>query len=244
LLDPYSGLPYQQISIGEVLSPDTGNAAFDGMIMTSILDLPSRTPANVTIAEPRKPVTSPGGTGSVVDIYNRSITAIYEVETPDGTGTAFAVSGNQAITAAHVVEGAKTVTLTSISGARLSATVVKRDVRRDVALLQLAGAQFPATLNLSRDFAVTGAQVIVIGCPLGACGSVTTGIVSFSARRIDGAALVQIDAQINPGNSGGPILNTNGDVIGIVREKYVPVPEFDGLSFGLASPEAVLFLGS
>ena len=56
--------------------------------------------------------------------------------------------------------------------------------------------------------------------------------------------MVQIDAQINPGNSGGPILNTNGDVIGIVEEKINPDPNFDGLSFGLSSPEIVRFLGS
>jgi S1-C subfamily serine protease len=245
LIDPYSGLTYQTIGTAETADPseaDAELAAFNGETYSLAVDLPSRTPANVTIAEPRKPV-APGGTGTVVDIYNRSIPAIYKVETSDGTGTAFAISDRQAITAAHVVEGAKTVSLISLSGAQLTATVVKRDPARDVALLQLNGAQFPMALSLSPDFAVTGAQVIVIGCPLGACGSVTTGIVSFSARRIQGTALVQIDAQINPGNSGGPILNTNGDVIGIVEEKINPDPNFDGLSFGLSSPEIVGFLG-
>jgi S1-C subfamily serine protease len=246
LIDPYSGLPYQTVSTAETSGPssDTELAAYNGKIVSTVIDLPSRTPANVTLAEPRKPVTSPTGAGSVVEIYNRSIDAIYEVQTPNGTGTAFAISGRQALTAAHVVEGSKTVTLISASGTQMMATVVKRDTQRDVALLELAGAQFPDSLNLSRDFAVTGAQVIVIGCPLGACGSVTTGIVSFSARRLQGVAMVQIDAQINPGNSGGPILNTNGDVIGIVEEKYNPNPKFDGLSFGLASPEIAQFLGS
>lgn len=244
LIDPYSGLPYQTITTTEATGSvnDADIAAYPSKIMSVTFDLPSRTPANVTIAQPRKPV-APGGTGTVVDIYNRSVAAIYKVETTDGTGTAFAISDRQAITAAHVVEGAKTVTLISLSGAQMTATVIKRDAARDVALLQLTGAQFPSTLNLSPDFAVTGAQVIVIGCPLGACGSVTTGIVSFSARRIQGTALVQIDAQINPGNSGGPILNTNGDVIGIVEEKINPDPNFDGLSFGLSSPEIARFLG-
>lgn len=247
LIDPYSGLVYRQFRKAAVsggsASSEERVAALDGAVASFAIDIPSRTPANVTIAEPRKPVTTPSGTGSVVDIYNRSIDAIYEVETPGGTGTAFAISGRQAITAAHVVEGSKAVTLISTSGARLTARVVKRDAQRDVALLELAGAEFPVALNLSRDFALTGAQVIVIGCPLGACGSVTTGIVSFSARRIQGVALVQIDAQINPGNSGGPILNTNGDVIGIVEQKINPDARFEGLSFGLASPEIVGFLG-
>jgi len=247
LIDPYSGLVYRQLKKAEVSSSPTPSDKrvedLNGLLASFSIDLPSRTPTNVTIAEPRKPVTSPSGTGSVVDIYNRSIDAVYEVETPGGTGTGFAISGQQAITAAHVVEGSNQVTLISTSGDRLTAKVVKRDTQRDVALLELAGAQFPSALNLSRDFAITGAQVIVIGCPLGACGSVTTGIVSFSARRLRGVAMVQIDAQVNPGNSGGPILNTNGDVIGIVEEQINPDPAFQGLSFGLASPEIAKFLG-
>jgi S1-C subfamily serine protease len=248
LIDPYSGLVYQQVNKVEVSGAPNADVEradeLNGTVASFSIDIPSRTPANVTIAEPRKPVTTPSGTGSVVDIYNHSIDAIYEVDTATGTGTAFAISSGQAITAAHVVEGFKTVTLISTSGAQLTARVVKQDSQRDVALLELADAQFPVALNLSRDFAVTGAQVIVIGCPLGACGSVTTGIVSFSARRIQGVALVQIDALINPGNSGGPILNTNGDVIGIVEQKINPDAKFEGLSFGLASPEIVQFLGS
>ena len=176
LIDPYSGLVYQTIGTAETSDPsdaDAELAAFNGETYSVAVDLPSRTPANVTIAEPRKPVAS-GGTGTVVDIYNRAIDAIYKVETIGRTGTAFAISDRQAITAAHVVEGAKTVTLISLSGAQMTATVVKRDPAKDVALLQLAGSRFPVTLNLSPDFAVTGAQVLVIGCPLGACGSVTT----------------------------------------------------------------------
>jgi putative serine protease PepD len=140
------------------------------------------------------------------------------------TGSGFVVSaGGLVVTNAHVVEGASTIQVKVGDGSAHAATVVGRDVSHDVALLKVdTGAQQPTPLALADSSAVeVGDPTYAIGNPFGLDRTLTTGVVSALQRqisapngfRIDG--VIQTDASINPGNSGGPLLNAQGEVIGI-----------------------------
>jgi serine protease Do len=103
----------------------------------------------------------------------------------------------------------------------LEAELVGIDERLDLAVLQIKGAGKWAYLSLARsDDLMLGETVIAIGNPLGLGHSITTGIISSVGRRIElengvTSVFIQSDALINPGNSGGPLININGDLIGI-----------------------------
>lgn len=132
-------------------------------------------------------------------------------------------SDGQVLTNAHVVEGASAIQVTLTSGKHYSAKVLGRDTSADLALLQLSGASglTPATLGDSSKLQV-GDDVVAIGNALALEGgpTVTRGIVSALDRSIDEQNgtlqhLIQTDAAISSGNSGGPLVNAQGQVVGI-----------------------------
>ena len=133
-------------------------------------------------------------------------------------------SGGQVLTNAHVISGASTIAVTLNSGKTYQARVVGSDTSADLALLQLEGASglTPATLGQSSKLEV-GDDVVAIGNALALEGgpTVTKGIVSALKRSIQTetggtlSGLIQTDAAISSGNSGGPLVNAQGDVVGI-----------------------------
>jgi serine protease Do len=143
------------------------------------------------------------------------------------------------VTNQHVIEGADTITVTFNDGSSLPATMIGRDDKTDLALLQvhpkrpLAAAQFGDS-----DRAHIGDWVIAIGDPFGLGSSVTAGIVS--ARNRDIAAgpyddFIQTDAPINRGNSGGPLFDMDGQVIGVASAIYSPSGGSVGVGFAIPS---------
>ena len=126
------------------------------------------------------------------------------------------------VTNAHVVEKASKIYV-ALPGERREreATLVGIDHLTDLAVIKVdAGTPLPSLKFADEDKLYLGETVIAIGNPLGLENSVTTGVVSSPSRRLpDGvggvAVFIQTDALINPGNSGGPLLNINGDLIGI-----------------------------
>jgi 2-alkenal reductase len=136
----------------------------------------------------------------------------------EGSGVIIDAQGH-ILTNAHVVQGAQQLEVVFNDGTRTSAQLVGADATRDIAVLQVSG-NVPAYLSLGDSSALElGETVIAIGSPLGTfSGSVTVGVVSGLDRSVQGASqdhLIQTDAAINSGNSGGPLLNLNGEVIGI-----------------------------
>src|SRR5262249_40405607 len=138
-----------------------------------------------------------------------------------GTGVVVDERG-YVVTSYHVVARARQVTVTLHDGTALK-VVAKTDVpSQDLAILLVkAGKQLPALpLGPSSDLMV-GETVIAVGHPYGYHNTVSTGIVSALGRQVTlpgGAVLkdlIQTNASINPGNSGGPLLNVNGELIGI-----------------------------
>ncbi|MCL6452814.1 MAG: trypsin-like peptidase domain-containing protein [Alicyclobacillus sp.] len=171
-----------------------------------------------------------------------------------GTGVLFFKDGQHgyAVTNNHVVEGAARVEVVLSSGKHVKADVVGTDPYTDLAVLRVpvhdvAGIEPVRFAN--SDQIEAGDPAIAIGTPMGLdfADSVTAGIVSAktrimpvedpqSRRTLDYQAVIQTDAAINPGNSGGPLLNADGEVIGINSSKIV-APEFEGMGFAIPSNE-------
>src|SRR5947209_1480860 len=140
------------------------------------------------------------------------------------TGSGFVLDKRGYIlTNAHVVDGASNVQVSFLNGQPVPATIVGKDVSSDLAVLKVDPSKVklvPLTLGDSSKVQV-GDPSIAIGNPFGYDDTVTAGIVSALQRHIQAPNnfsidnVIQTDAAINPGNSGGPLLNANGQVIGI-----------------------------
>ncbi|NOJ28652.1 MAG: trypsin [Nitrososphaeraceae archaeon] len=149
---------------------------------------------------------------------------INENKTSLGTGFIYDNLGH-IVTNNHVVENAKLVDVTFMNGDRYVANVTGTDLYSDLAVIKIidntTSLPQPLLIGNSSELRV-GDQVIAIGNPFGLEGSMTTGIVSQIGRLLSvdqkGFSIpnaIQTDALINPGNSGGPLLNTNGEVVGV-----------------------------
>src|SRR5262245_3947611 len=145
-------------------------------------------------------------------------------ETQRSLGSGFVVDKEgHILTNRHVIEGADQISVTLSNGKRYDAKLVGKDARTDVALLKIEPKEPLTVLDLGdSDQVEVGEWVMAIGNPFGLGGnSVTVGVVSFKGRdltlgvRGTSVDMIQTDAAINPGNSGGPLLNTQGQVVGI-----------------------------
>jgi putative serine protease PepD len=147
----------------------------------------------------------------------------------EATGTGFVVdSSGLIVTNEHVIDGATSITVTLSDGSELKATLVGKDSSSDLALLKVdpSGHSLPA-LALADDSSVNvGDTAYAIGSPYGLAETLTTGVVSALGRSIDApngftiSGAIQTDAELNPGNSGGPLLNAQGQVIGVNSQVY------------------------
>jgi len=124
-----------------------------------------------------------------------------------------------ALTNAHVVEGASEIEIVTADGKKHKAKVLGADQKSDLAVLRiLGGSNYPAARLGNADAVQVGDWVLAIGSPFGFTQTVTAGIVSAKGRVLGQGPFddfLQTDAAINPGNSGGPLVNMQGEVIGI-----------------------------
>jgi putative serine protease PepD len=170
-----------------------------------------------------------------------SITVTARGGVAEGSGIVVDTNGD-IVTNAHVVSGAQQVQVAFSDGTTATGTVIGTNSRADLAVVRVtvaASELHPLTLANSASVQV-GDTVYAIGAPFGLSGTLTSGIVSGLGR--DGSSpsngtltnMIQTDTPINPGNSGGPLLNANGQVIGINDQIVSPV---DGnVGVGLAIP--------
>jgi len=138
---------------------------------------------------------------------------VFRVESAIGRDKAYLLTNN------HVVEGADSITVTFNDGREFDAEITGTDPQSDVAVIEIEGDNLPAiSLGDSSDLEV-GEWVVAIGNPFGLSHSLTVGVVSALGRNSLGISdyedFIQTDAAINPGNSGGPLVNLDGEVIGI-----------------------------
>jgi len=159
------------------------------------------------------------------------------------------------LTSLHVVADAADIQLTFADGTQSIAQVTATQPENDIAVLsasQLPGLVVPATLGSPGAMRV-GDEAFAVGNPFGLYSSMSAGVISGfersfqppdSDQRLEG--LIQIDAAVNPGNSGGPLLNRNGQVIGIVVGIVNPTEQevFIGIGFAVPIKVAVGAMGS
>jgi len=142
--------------------------------------------------------------------------------TERGTGSGFIINKEgDIITNAHVVSGADKVTVILKDGRQIEGKVLGSDELTDIAVVQVKPDNLPTVSIGSSQNLQPGDWAIAIGNPLGLDNTVTAGIISAIGRKsgqigVDKrVSFIQTDAAINPGNSGGPLLNQNGEVIGV-----------------------------
>ena len=169
--------------------------------------------------------------------------------TPSGqvSGSGVIISSDgYIVTNNHVVDGTSDLSVTLSDGTQLPAKIISTDIFADLAVLKVDGTM-PAVATLGNsDNLKPGETVIAIGSPLGQFrNTVTVGVVSATGRSLDTGNgyfmedLIQTDAAINQGNSGGPLVNLNGEVIGlntiIVRGGNGSTAVAEGLGFSIPS---------
>lgn len=196
---------------------------------------------NVTITE------SDTISESIDKVYDSVV--VIEVVTRSGTGTGsgfiYKKDANLGyiITNHHVVDGASTIYVTNSAGVECEATLLGSDEYSDIAVLSVASENVVDVATIGDStLAELGDTVFTVGSPLGSKyqGTVTKGIVSGKDRQVTVSLtngsfvmeVIQIDAAINPGNSGGPLVNINGEVIGVNSLKLVE-DEIEGMGFAI-----------
>ena len=161
-----------------------------------------------------------------------------------GVGSGFIISPDGYIlTNAHVVAGSSEVTVRMADAKReFKAKVVGTDERTDVALLKVEQNNLPVAKLGKSSTLEPGQWVAAIGSPFGFANTITAGIVSATERALPAETylpFIQTDVAVNPGNSGGPLLNLNGEVVGINSMIYSRTGGYMGVSFAIPIEEAI-----
>jgi S1-C subfamily serine protease len=167
-------------------------------------------------------------------IIEKAIPSVVTIRTNVGQGTGFLITNDgYLVTNAHVLAGGNYVQTINYKQTVIAAEFIGYDTDYDIALLKIDGDYNPLELADSENTQI-GEKVIAIGNPLGLQFSVSQGIVSGVHRpgpnNLD--AYIQTDAALNPGNSGGPLINNNGEVVGINNFK---IGSGESLGFALES---------
>jgi S1-C subfamily serine protease len=142
------------------------------------------------------------------------------------------------ITNFHVIQNATAVEVGLTNGRHYRAALIGAAPQLDIAILKIDGGKFPALTLGDSSRVKVGDSAVAIGNPFGLGQTVTAGIVSATDRGLgedDERRFIQTDASINPGNSGGPLINANGEVIGINSALISPNQGNVGIGFAIPS---------
>ena len=153
-------------------------------------------------------------------------------------GTGFAVSNGLIITNNHVISDAQKIILLTSDGRSAPADIIARYPDDDLALLRTSLDLPPLSFETNYR---TGERIITIGNPDGLGLSVTEGLISNAVTHDAGKDYLQISAEINHGSSGGPVINSDGNVVGIVRKRLF---DLDGISYAIPALRAKSIIDS
>lgn len=168
-------------------------------------------------------------------VIEDAIRSVVTIRTDISQGSGFIVAdGGYIVTNAHVMEGAKAASIITYDGEDHGVIVIGKDNKMDIALLSINTTYYNSLSLANSNNAQVGEKVIAIGNPLGLQFSVSEGIISAVHREGGNGinAYIQTDAALNPGNSGGPLINKEGEVVGINNFK---VGDSENIGFALES---------
>jgi serine protease Do len=185
-------------------------------------------------------LAAPWGGGSIADLVEHVDGAVVSIDTvarvavdpffeqfgaeeggaeQKGVGSGFIIDpAGLIVTNNHVIRGATEITVTTATGQEYRGRVMGADPGSDLAIVKVNGKGLPSLKFVQTDKVRVGDTVVAIGSPLGLSHTVSAGIISATNRGIaisDRVNYIQTDAAINPGNSGGPLINMNGEVVGV-----------------------------
>jgi serine protease Do len=187
-----------------------------------------------------KGTPAPGDSDDIMEFFRRQLPQrpVYAV----GSGFIVDKTG-YIITNGHVIDNAARITVKLDSGEEYPARVIGSDDETDIAVLKIdAGKDLPFVKLGDSDKAEVGDWVLAIGSPFGLSKTVTAGIMSQTQRSTPYASafqkFIQTDAAINRGNSGGPLVNMDGEVIGVNSQIATSTGDYNGVGFALPAGEA------
>lgn len=175
--------------------------------------------------------------GDFSSVADDALDGVVSIITNKGLGSGAIYSDDgYIVTNYHVVSSTSSIDIMLRDGTTQSASLIGADTTNDIALLKVSGNYYALTFGNSNDISV-GEAVVALGNPGGLSFTVTEGIISAVGRNVgSGVGLIQTDVAVNPGNSGGPLINRNGEVVGIVNAK---VAGYEGLGFAIPSNQIV-----
>lgn len=230
------------LSSAAIAQPDLISRSFSQVVKrvepaVVSIDTKSRVVAQQPIARGNP---QPGDSDSIMEFFRRqpSNRPVYAV----GSGFIVDKSG-YIVTNRHVVDDAARITVRLDSGEELQAKVVGDDEETDIAVLKVeAGRDLPFVKFADSEKAEVGDWVLTIGSPFNLAKTVSAGIISTTKRETPGTTpfqrFIQTDAVINPGNSGGPLVNIDGEVVGVNSQIATATGEYNGVGFALPSNQA------
>jgi serine protease Do len=207
------------------------------MVEPAVVSIDAKTKTSEAAARNR---SAPSESDDIMEFFRRQLPRrpVYSV----GSGFIIDPTGH-ILTNAHVIDNAAKIVVRLYNGEEFPATLIGKDEETDLAVLKIDAGRSLAALKLAdSDRVRVGDWVLAVGSPFGLSRTVTAGIVSQVKRETpDGSPFqrfIQTDAAINRGNSGGPLVNLDGEAIGVNSQIATTTGDYNGVGFALPSLEA------